>query len=62
VIGWWLWPVQWTGALPADLSPADSEKYLDLVAESYLLNQDVKLAEKRLASFPASSRRPSWKR
>jgi len=54
LIGWWLWPVQWTGALPADLGPADTEKYFDLVAESYLLNQDAKLAEKRLASFPAS--------
>ena len=54
VIGWWLWPVQWTGALPADLGPADTERYFDLVAESYLLNQDAKLAEKRLASFPAS--------
>jgi LCP family protein required for cell wall assembly len=57
VIGWWLWPVQWTGALPADLGPADTEKYFDLVAESYLLNQDSKLAEQRLASFPASKQK-----
>jgi LCP family protein required for cell wall assembly len=54
VVGWWLWPVQWTGALPADMGPADTERYFDLVAESYLLNQDAKLAEQRLASFPAS--------
>ncbi len=52
VIGWWLWPVQWTGAVPADLGPADRERYLDLVAESYLLNQDAGTAARRLASFP----------
>jgi len=52
VLGWWLWPVQWTEALALDLGPADRERYLDVVAESYTLNRDAGLASERLATFP----------
>ena len=51
VIGWWLWPVQWTGALAADLAPTDKEKYLDVVAESYTIKQDLAAAQGQLATF-----------
>lgn len=53
VLGWQVWPVQWTGVLPADLGPTDRDQYLDLVAESYTLNKDAALAQQRIASFPA---------
>ncbi len=52
VIGWTLWPVQWTSVLPADLGPVGREQYLDLVAESYVLNKNLMQAQQRLASFP----------
>jgi polyisoprenyl-teichoic acid--peptidoglycan teichoic acid transferase len=52
VVGWQLWPVKWTSVLPVDLRSEDREQYLDLVAESFTLNKDVKLARQRLASFP----------
>jgi LCP family protein required for cell wall assembly len=52
VIGWQLWPVQWTSALPGDLGPAERERYLDLVSESYALNKNAGLAQQRLATFP----------
>ncbi len=51
LIGWWAWPVQWTDAAGIDLSPAEREKYLDVVAESYTLNPDLALAEQRLNTF-----------
>ncbi|MGC8779283.1 MAG: LCP family protein [Anaerolineae bacterium] len=54
VIGWRLWPVKWTAVLPADLNEADRAQYLDMVAESYVLNKNVALARQRLASFPAA--------
>ncbi len=52
VIGWQLWPVQWTSALPGDLGPTERERYLDLVSESYALNKNAALAQQRLATFP----------
>lgn len=50
-LGWWLWPVEWTEALALDLAPAEKQKYLDVVAESYTLNRDMGLAQERLATF-----------
>lgn len=57
-IGWYLWPVQWTAVVPADLGPEGRAQYLDLVAESYALNKNVALARARLASFPAAEQEP----
>jgi len=28
VLGWWLWPVEWTDAAPSDLRPEYQEIYL----------------------------------
>lgn len=53
-LGWGLFPVQWTGALALDLAPAEQQKYLDVVAESYTLNKDTGLAQQRLVTFPAN--------
>ena len=35
VLGWWLWPVQWTGGGPQDLAEADQARYVRTVAELY---------------------------
>lgn len=51
VLGWLVWPVEWTGATMQDLSPEAREQWLDLVAESYSLDKDPALAQKRLAGF-----------
>jgi hypothetical protein len=53
VIGWWLWPVAWTDALPVDLTAADRATYVRLVADAYVRRPDAELAAERLASFPA---------
>lgn len=35
VLGWWLWPVQWTDAGPQHLAAADQARYIRTVAELY---------------------------
>lgn len=49
VLGWWLWPVQWTDAGPADLRPEFQEIYLRQAIDSYTLNQDAAIARQRIA-------------
>lgn len=47
-LGWWLWPVQWTSADPADLKPDHKASYLLVIADSYALTGNVELARGRL--------------
>jgi hypothetical protein len=35
VLGWWLWPVQWTNASPSDLHPGYQEMWLRMAIISY---------------------------
>jgi hypothetical protein len=46
VLGWRVWPVQWTNTDPADLKPSQKECYVQMIADSYALtgNSDVALA------------------
>lgn len=44
VLGWWLWPVTWTGADPAALNPGAQQDYLRAAIDSFKLNPDVALA------------------
>jgi LCP family protein required for cell wall assembly len=53
-LGWGLFPVQWSEAWVQDLAPAEQQKYLDVVAESYTLNKDQTLAQERIADFGAA--------
>jgi hypothetical protein len=54
VLGWWLWPVQWTNADPADLRPSHKDAYMQLVADSYAVtnNRDAALAEIQALKAP----------
>jgi hypothetical protein len=45
LIGWQVWPVQWTNAWPADLSDEARAHYLAAVAESYNYYGDSEAAE-----------------
>ena len=49
VLGWWLWPVQWTNADLVDLKPGHKESYLQMVADSYALSGNLEAARVRLA-------------
>ena len=48
VLGWWLWPVQWTNADPADLRDSQRDTYLQMIADSFALNGNSELALARL--------------
>ena len=48
VLGWWLWPVQWTNADPSDLRASHQDVYLQMIADSFALNGNGELARARL--------------
>lgn len=48
VLGWWLWPVQWTNADPVDLRAIHRDTYLQMIADSFALNGNNELARTRL--------------
>jgi len=48
VLGWVVFPVRWTQALPADLRTDYRDDYLRLVADSYALTGDLDAAVRRL--------------
>lgn len=54
IIGWWLfgyviWPVQYAGeSYPVDLTQSEKEKYLTMVANSYILDGDQAWVKARL--------------
>jgi len=52
-IGWGVWPVKWTNALPVDLRAEERDQYLTMVAESYAATRNADLARERLKSWPA---------
>jgi hypothetical protein len=45
VIGWGVWPVQWSDAWPADLAPEAKAQYLAAVSEAYVYYGDDAAAE-----------------
>ena len=51
IIGWWLWPVTYYDADPQDLREQHKLSYVTMVADSYALTRDVKLARERLGGF-----------
>ncbi len=55
VLGWWLWPVQWTDAGPSDLRIEYQEIYLRMAIDSYTLNQDAAFAQERIAEVGENS-------
>lgn len=55
VLGWYIFPVQWTNARPVDLAGGYREDYLVMVAESYARTGNADLARRRLSSFNAAA-------
>ena len=51
VIGWWLWPVQWTNSDPWHLSPKHQRTFIRLVAEDYWLTGNVSQVKETLAGW-----------
>lgn len=53
-LGWWLFPVEWTDALPADLRADVRTEYVRMVADLYVRDNDVERARRRLQSFEST--------
>jgi len=51
VIGWWLWPVQWTNSDPWHLRPEHQRTFVGLVAEDFWRTSDVSRARDALAGW-----------
>ena len=51
LLGWQLFPVEWTDARPIDLAPGYRVDYLAMVADSYARTGNTALAQKRLEGF-----------
>ncbi|MGI6375541.1 MAG: hypothetical protein ACOX3S_05980 [Anaerolineae bacterium] len=53
---WVVWPVKWADTDPADLRAEHQQTYLLLVADSYAINGDVPLAQRRLQELTPDGR------
>ena len=51
LLGWWLFPVSWENASPAELSPAARAEYLRAAIDSYTLAPNNPLARARLEAL-----------
>jgi hypothetical protein len=51
LVGWVLWPVKYTNAVPQILSQQYQEEYLRMAVDSYRINQDPDLAFQRWANL-----------
>jgi hypothetical protein len=51
VLGWWLWPVQWTDASARELRADLREDYLRASIDSYARNPNPELAKQRLTEL-----------
>ena len=55
VLGWGLWPVQWTNADPSSLRPDLQEDYLRMTIDSFILNPVNSLAIQRYQALGADA-------
>lgn len=51
ILGWWLWPVQWTDATPGQLAPEYQEIYVRNVAELYAFTGSTSMVTQALGGW-----------
>ena len=51
LVGWVIWPVQYTDTDPVDLRPEHKDDYVVMVSAAYALDSDLEKAEARLAKL-----------
>lgn len=51
VLGWWVWPVQWTDATPAHMTPRYQQTYIEMVADLYAYDLDAARVAARLKGW-----------
>ncbi len=55
VLGWGLWPVEWTDAAPEALAQADRDSYLTTIADLYFADNDAQKVQNSLSSWSNSA-------
>jgi hypothetical protein len=55
ILGWGLWPVQWTDGAPQDLADTTRRAYVLAVADSYSSRLDVQRAKDAFVSWPGAA-------
>ncbi len=51
ILGWWLWPVEWTDATPGQLSPEYQEIYVTMVSELYAFTGDTAMVQEAMGGW-----------
>lgn len=51
VLGWWLWPVEWTNATPGQLAPQYQEAYVRMVSELYAFNGNAEMVQQAMGGW-----------
>ena len=51
VLGWWLWPVNYTGGSFDTLNSVDQQNFLRAAIEAYAYNPDAAIAQERFAAL-----------
>jgi hypothetical protein len=59
VLGWWVWPVQWTNSNPSDLKAVYKDSYMQLIADSYSLSNNAAAAQARLQELKGPGEKDS---
>ena len=54
ILGWWVWPVQWTDSYPEYMRSDIQADYLRMAVDSYSVNQDIDAARQRYAWLGAA--------
>ncbi|MBC7224374.1 MAG: hypothetical protein H5T59_08910 [Anaerolineae bacterium] len=55
VIGWWVWPVEWTATSLKDLKPEYKDEYIAMVSAAYARDGNLERAVRRLESLRAGN-------
>ena len=55
VLGWWLWPVEWTDATPAQLAPQYQEAYVKMAADYYALSGNAEVVQQAFGGWEADA-------
>ncbi len=51
VLGWWLWPVEWTDATPNELSDNYQALYLNAIADAYAMTGNTEMVNQALGGW-----------
>ena len=51
LFGWFIWPVEWTNATPAQLSPQYQQAWVKMVSDLYSFNGNAEMVQQALGGW-----------